>query len=38
MSRQKYQSTMLERVLSLPITFSDEDTDYLFDKLDAVRT
>lgn len=36
-SRKKYQSTMLERVLSLPITFSDEDTDYLFDKLDAVR-
>ncbi|MCF6220521.1 MAG: DUF2336 domain-containing protein [Robiginitomaculum sp.] len=35
-SREKYQSTMLERVLSLPITFSDADTDYLFDKLDTV--
>ncbi len=35
-SKQKYQSTMLERVLSLPITFSDSDTDYLMDKLDAV--
>ncbi len=36
LSRQKYQSKMLERALSLPITFSDEDTNYLFDKLDAV--
>jgi len=36
-SRQKYQSKMLERVLSLPITFSDEDADYLLDKLDAVK-
>jgi len=35
-SRKKYQATMLERVLSLPITFTDEDTDYLFDKLDAI--
>ncbi len=36
-SRRKYQSIMLERILSLPITFTDEDTDYLFDKLDTVR-
>lgn len=36
-SRRQYQSTMLERILSLPITFSDADTDYLFDKLDTVR-
>jgi len=36
-NRQKYQSKMLERVLSLPITFTDEDADYLFDKLDAVK-
>lgn len=36
-SRQQYQSLMLERILSLPITFCDEDTDYLFDKLDTVR-
>ena len=37
-NRKQYQSTMLERVLSLPITFSDSDIDYLFDKLDVVRT
>lgn len=36
-SRNKYQSKMLERVLSLPIAFSDEDLDYLFNKLDAVK-
>ena len=36
LSREKYQSLMLERVLSLPITFSDADTDYLLEKLDAV--
>ncbi len=35
-NRRKYQSIMLERVLSLPITFSNEDTDYLLEKLDTV--
>jgi uncharacterized protein (DUF2336 family) len=37
LSRMKFQKTMLERVLSLPLAFSDEDMDYLFDKLDAVE-
>ncbi len=37
-SRQKFQSLMLERVLSLPLVFSDSDTDYLLEKLDAVSS
>ena len=37
LSKEKFQKTMLERVLSLPIQFSDKDTDYLMDKLDALE-
>ena len=36
LSRTRFQKTMLERILSLPLVFSDEDMEYLFDKLDAV--
>ncbi|MBL4853228.1 MAG: DUF2336 domain-containing protein [Robiginitomaculum sp.] len=35
-SKRAFQTIMLERVLSLPITFSETDTDYLMDKLDAL--
>jgi len=34
--KQAFQAVMLERVLTLPITFSETDTDYLMDKLDAL--
>jgi uncharacterized protein (DUF2336 family) len=34
-SKEKFQTIMLERVLSLPIEFSEDDYDYLFEKLDA---
>jgi len=35
-SKRAFQTIMLERILSLPITFSETDTDYLMDKLDAL--
>lgn len=35
-SKEKFQKTMLERILSLPVEFSQDDLDYLFDRLDAV--
>ena len=33
---ENFKRQMLERVLSLPIDFSDEDQDYLLEKLDAL--
>ncbi len=36
-SKEKFQTLMLERVLTLPLCFTDADMDYLFDKLDAVQ-
>jgi len=35
-NKRVFQAVMLERVLTLPITFSTTDTDYLMDKLDAL--
>ncbi len=35
-NKPAFQAAMLERVLTLPITFSRVDTDYLMDKLDAL--
>lgn len=35
-TKEKFQSLMLERVLSLPLTFSPVDADYLLEKLDAI--
>ena len=35
-TKEKFQTLMLERVLSLPVNMSDEDADYLLEKLDAV--
>ena len=35
-NKQKFQSLMIERVLSLPLEFDDKDTDYLLEILDAV--
>ncbi len=34
--KRVFQAAMLERVLTLPVTFSAADTAYLMDKLDAV--
>ena len=34
--RQKFQSLMLERVLSLPLAFDEQDTDYLLERLDQI--
>lgn len=36
-SKQRFQKIMLERVLSLPFTFSEEDQVYFLEKLDAVE-
>lgn len=38
LSREKFQKAMLERILSLPMAFPDEDLDYLFDKLDSIES
>ncbi|RZV35309.1 MAG: DUF2336 domain-containing protein, partial [Acidimicrobiales bacterium] len=35
-TREKFQKTMLERILSLPIAFADDDLEYLFKQLDLV--
>lgn len=35
-SKERFQTLMLERVLSLPVTFSDADSEYLLEKLDAL--
>ena len=35
-SKQKFQTIMLERVLSLPIAISPQDADYLLEKFDAI--
>ena len=37
MSRAKFHKTMLERILSLPLAFTDDDMQYLFDKLDGIE-
>lgn len=36
LKKDKFQTLMLERILSLPITFRDEDVTYLLEKLDKV--
>ncbi|HFE37850.1 MAG TPA: DUF2336 domain-containing protein, partial [Gammaproteobacteria bacterium] len=36
LSKSKFQTLMLERVLSLPITFDESDFEYLLEKLDRV--
>jgi len=35
--REKFRRVMIERVLSLPVEFSDTDADYLFEKLDSIQ-
>ena len=35
-NRAKFQKIMLERILSLPIIFTEDDMDYLLEKLDGV--
>lgn len=36
-SKEKFQTLMLERVLSLPLALEDSDVDYLLEKLDCIH-